>query len=199
MLKKTTLLFLFSAILFSREFNLKMDILEFRFHGNFCGANLPLINQKTKEEEMYILNNILPIDLIDEACKKHDMCYLDTSSKKSVCDQRLVINIEKFHNKLKDKSCKRLSESIRYFFTLKTDNPLRAIHSDDSLKDKIFITPAVTFSNMINTASLASVLALNYVYHKPHGYIFDSKNNAQRRKEVLQVFPRRFKVCELAK
>ncbi|MDQ7045795.1 MAG: hypothetical protein Q9M32_07785 [Sulfurimonas sp.] len=199
MLKKITLLLLLQSILFSNDFEVDLDakFYEFRFHGNFCGANLPAINTKTKEEEKQLLQRIVPIDLIDQACKEHDICYLQTGTKHSVCDQRLVLNLKKTHNKLEDRSCRRLSKSISYFFTIKTENPITVTQSDDDIADKFFTMPAVAFTNMMDSASMSSVVAINYGYRKPVGYLFDSDNNSQRRKELLQIFPPRFKVCKV--
>lgn len=197
MFKTILLISVLHTLLFSGD--LKLDIYEFRFHGHFCGANLPLINTKNKREELQILNKIEPIDLLDAACKEHDICYLEKKTKKSTCDQRLVLDIRKFHNKLENRSCRRLSKSIRYFFTLKTENPITVLHSDDELEDKMFIMPAVAFTNMMDSASMSAVVGMNYGYRKPVGYLFDSKNNDERRKEILQIFPERFKVCTVKK
>lgn len=195
MLKNITFILLFQSMLFSAA--LEVEVYEFRFHGNFCGANLPLINKKSKDDEIQILKNIVPVDLIDQACKTHDICYLHTSTKKSVCDQRLVLELKSFNNKLEDRSCRRLNKSIRYFFTMKTDNPLSVIKSDNSLKEKMYLMPSVTLSNMVDSASMASIVAVNYIYRKPAAYLFNSDKNKERRKEVLQIFPKRFTVCSL--
>lgn len=193
MLKNIIFLLFLNATLFSSD----VDSYHFHFHGNFCGAKFPLIVNKTKKEELEILKEIQAIDVIDEACKNHDICYLDSKMKKSVCDQRLVLEIKKIDHKLVDRSCRRLAQSINYFFTLKTDNPITVIESDNSLKNKILMMPSVTLSNILSSASIASVAAVNYMYRKPHGYIFDSKNNDDRSKEILQILPNRHKVCKL--
>jgi hypothetical protein len=54
MFKNITFLLLFQSLLFSND----VDVYHFHFHGNFCGAQFPLITHKTKQEELQILNNL---------------------------------------------------------------------------------------------------------------------------------------------
>lgn len=50
-----------------------------KIYGNYCGKG----NQGGK-----------PIDRIDSACKRHDMCYYSGENKR-VCDRRLVNSVRK--------------------------------------------------------------------------------------------------------
>ena len=189
------LFFLLQTVLFSND----LELYEFRFHGNFCGANLPKVTTTDKDEELKILKGIQPIDVIDAACKAHDICYLHSDDRESTCDKKLVEDLKSIHYKLKDQSCKRLSKSIIVFFETKTDNPITVLDSSDSLAHKMADLPAVTFNNMMDTSSWSFTMGMNYGFTKPKDYIFDAENNSERRKEILQAFPPRYKKCELKK
>jgi len=178
------------------SFNLNSN--GFKFHGNFCGDNIPNVNAKSKEEEFKLLSAIEPIDIIDKACKKHDICYLQRGRDAVSCDNELVLDMRNIHDKLKDDACKRFSRSIIYYFRIKNDNVVTLLDSGDSLGHKMVKLPSVSFRNMMNTASISKVAGVNYTISKPYGYIFDSKNNSIRRKEVLQIFPPRYKKCEIS-
>ncbi|MBC8237723.1 MAG: hypothetical protein H8E76_05780 [Helicobacteraceae bacterium] len=170
----------------------------FKFHGNFCGDNIPNVKAKSKEEEFKILSAIKPIDIIDKACKKHDICYLQRGRDAVSCDNELVLEMENIHDKLNDDACKRFSQSIIYYFRIKNDNFITLLDSGESLSDKMIKLPSVSFKNAINTAQISSIAGVNYTISKPYGYIFDPKKNSQRRKEVLQIFPPRYKKCEIS-
>lgn len=171
----------------------------FHFHGNFCGKEVPGVNANSRVEEFRMLNEIVPIDVIDKACKIHDLCYLKNGENNTECDKQLVVNIEKIHDSLEGESCRRLSKSIIYFFTLKTDNPIKVLESDDSTALKMAKIPTTSFRNMINTFSISATTAVNYGYSKPFGYVLDHKNNSERKDEVLQIFPPKNKVCKVRK
>ena len=170
----------------------------FHFHGQFCGANIPNVQASSVKEEFKLLEKIKAIDPIDEACKEHDLCYLLNGDKKT-CDQELVLNIDKIHDKLENTACVRLSKFIRYYFTVKNDNFVKVLESDKSVRRKIVDVHSSSFRNMIDTASMSSVMMMNYAFDKPTGYLFDYKENSQRRKEVLQIFPPRYKACTVSK
>ena len=195
MLKTIIFMLLCQTILFSTELYNN----GFHFHGKFCGKEVPGVNANSKSEEFYMLNEIVPIDVIDKACKEHDLCYLKNGENDTQCDKQLVVNIEKIHDSLEGESCRRLSKSIIYFFTLKTDNAIKVLESDDSTALKMVKIPTSTFRNMVNTFSISTTTAVNYGYSKPFGYVIDNKNNCERKKEVLQSFPTRNKVCTVSK
>ena len=167
----------------------------FHFHGNFCGKNTPSINAKSGEEEIKILKTIKAIDIIDKACKAHDICYIVEGSGSMSCDKKLIATMDEIHDKLESNSCRRLSKSITYFFTIKNDNAIEVFESDDSIAQKMVKAPSRTFMNMLDSASMSSVMAMNYGFSKPVGYMFDSKKNSQRKREILQIFPPRYKEC----
>ncbi|MDB2562278.1 hypothetical protein N9X61_01600 [Sulfurimonas sp.] len=171
----------------------------FKFHGKFCGDNIPNVQAQSNEEEYKILSAIEPIDVIDGACKKHDLCYLKRGRDAVSCDEDLVLEVKKIYPKLNDEACQRFSQSIIFYFKTKNDNIVTLLDSGDSLSDKIIKLPSVSFRNMMNTASISSVAGINYTMTKPYGYIFDSRNNKERIKEVLQIFPPRYKKCEVSK
>jgi hypothetical protein len=172
---------------------------EFKFHGHFCGNNIPNVQANTKDEEYKLLNQIQAIDIIDQACKKHDLCYLQRGDENVSCDEALVVDMKNIHDTLASEDCRRFSHSIMYYFKIRNDNSFTLLNNHGSIKEKAIKLPSTTFRNMMHTASFSKVATLNYVFSKPYGYIFDSKNNSQRKKEVLQIFPPRYKKCVLKK
>lgn len=170
---------------------------EFKFHGKFCGDNIPDVRANSKDEEFRLLSKIEPIDVIDSACKKHDLCYVTRGNDDETCDSELVYEMKNIHDKLETKDCRRFAQSIIYYFKIRNDNPYTLVDNHGSLKDKAVKMPSVTFRNMMNTASFSKMTTINYAFQKPVGYIFDSKNNSERRKEVLQIFPPRYKKCNI--
>lgn len=56
-----------------------------QIHGNYCGKG----NKGGK-----------PVDRIDSACKRHDICYYSGTNKR-VCDRRLVRSMNKVQNSSK--------------------------------------------------------------------------------------------------
>ncbi|MFT5662129.1 MAG: hypothetical protein ACI9TV_002777 [Sulfurimonas sp.] len=170
---------------------------EFKFHGHFCGDNIPNVQANSRDEESRLLKKIEPIDIIDKACKKHDLCYLQRGDESVSCDEELVLDMKNMHDNLASEDCRRFSHSIIYYFKIRNDNSFTLLNNHGSLKDKAIKFPSTTFRNMMNTASFSKVTAVNYGLSKPYGYIFDSKNNSERKKEVLQIFPPRYKKCML--
>jgi len=193
MFLKILLVILFKLSLFS----LSLDQNGFKFHGKFCGDNIPNVNAKSIEEEVRLLSKIEAIDIIDRACKKHDLCYLVRGADNKSCDAELVSEMENMHDKLETKDCRRFSKSIIYYFKIRNDNVITVLEEGSSIRDKMTDLPLVSFRNMMNTASLSTTAGINYGITKPYGYIFDPKNNSQRKKEVLQIFPPRYKVCKV--
>ena len=70
------------------------------FHGNFCGHDMPNVNARNAEEEISLLSNIDPIDLLDKACKIHDICYIKYEKYKHLCDDQLRENMEIIYKKI---------------------------------------------------------------------------------------------------
>jgi len=171
---------------------------EYEFHGKFCGDNIPNVSATSKKHEYKLLSEIEPIDVVDQACKRHDLCYLERGENDEICDAELVEEVAYIHKYLETKDCRRFSESIVYYFKVRNDNMFTLIDDSGSVFDRMTKLPSTTFKNMVRTASISKMAGENYMFSKPYGYIFDSKNNKQRRKEVLQIFPPRYKKCEVS-
>ncbi len=172
-----------------------LDVFSTSFHGHFCGKETPKLDYSNAQEEIRVLSEIAPIDTIDKACKRHDICYLEKGSGSKICDDELVLSMKKVEKKFQDKNCRMLSKAIVFYFDTKNYNPITLLNEDYSSNDKLKEMPVVAAENMFNMASLASDMAINFGYSKPTAYLFDSKNNKQRKKEVFWVFPPRYKVC----
>lgn len=195
MLAKIILVLLLNISLFGQD----IDMFEISFHGNFCGNNTPKVHAKTTQEEIEALKKIPALDVIDEACKRHDICYLQRGDSDLSCDNELVNDIEAIRKKLEKQNCKILAKAIIIYFDTINYNPITIMDSHDSVKDKLLDIPSITSENMFRMGSFAGDMAINYGYSKPAGYIFDSKNNKERLKEIFQLFPPKNKVCTTIK
>ncbi len=172
-----------------------LDVFSSSFHGHFCGKETPKLDYANAKEEIKILSKIAPIDVIDEACKKHDICYLEKGSGNKSCDDQLVLSMKNMKKKFHNKNCRILSKAIVFYFDTKNYNPITLLNEDYSNNDKLKEMPILVAENMFDMGSLVTDMAINFGYSKPTGYLFDSKNNKQRRKEVFWIFPPRYKVC----
>lgn len=56
----------------------------FSMHGNWCGPNHP--------KDVNNAND--PIDILDQQCKTHDLCYVDKGEFDCSCDRNMVLNID---------------------------------------------------------------------------------------------------------
>lgn len=186
----------FIVLLNINLFGLDLEVPGFALHGNFCGKETPKINAKSDAEEIKKLEEIVPIDIVDAACKEHDICYLENPSDHEYCDDEIVLHMENMEKKFEDKNCRVLAKSIKLFFDTKNSNPIALWDSKYSNNDKLKELPTVTAQNMYDIGSIGTDIAINFIYSKPTGYLFDSKNNKERRKEVLQILPPRYKVCK---
>jgi hypothetical protein len=193
MIIKTFLTLLLSLSLHAIEF----DIFEFSVHGNFCGKNIPDFDFKNRQEEVELLQKLPAIDIIDEACKKHDICYSQRGEHNLACDNELVAEIQTIKKRLTQKNCKILAKAIITYFDLVNHNPITVIESGGSVRKKITDVPTAGMENMFDMASFGGDMMINYSYAKPVDYIFDSKNNKQRRHEILQLLPPKDQKCEV--
>lgn len=177
-------------------FGIDLELPGFALHGNFCGKENPKINAKTDQEEIIKLDKIIPIDIIDSACKEHDICYLKNPKNHEICDDALSLQMKTMEKKFSDKNCRVLTKAIKLYFDTKNSNPITLWDEDYSNNDKLKEMPTVTAQNMFDIGSFGADLAINFMYSKPTGYLFDSENNSQRKKEIFQLLPPRYKVCK---
>ena len=63
------------------------------FHGRFCGPGHPWIDPLDPASEREIIVRLQPLDLIDAACKRHDLCYIDEGMFARHCDQRIAARL----------------------------------------------------------------------------------------------------------
>ncbi|MDF1874720.1 hypothetical protein JHD48_03100 [Sulfurimonas sp. SAG-AH-194-I05] len=186
-------LFLFLELtLFGKD----VSIFDLSLHGKFCGKNTPYFLKQSKTNEADFLKNIEPIDIIDAACKEHDICYVTNGDFNEECDKELVRKARKIEIELEEKSCKMLTGAIIVFFETKNNNFIKVFESDYAIEKKVFEVSRISAKNIFDMASYSSDLALNYLYNKPVDYFFDYKNNKERFKEILQVFPARSYKCK---
>lgn len=185
LLRIISLLIVIQVIVFA----LGMPVYDFEFHGKFCGNNVPKIENKTKSEELIILEKISPIDVIDRACQKHDICYLRDERSKKACDMLLVQDMKLIQNKLQSPTCRRLSKSMVYYFSTKNDNPFTVIESNSSFQSKAIQIPLTSAKNVRDTASVSSMAIINYGVVTPVSLMFGFRNGNSKNDEVLYMFP----------
>ncbi len=88
-------------------------------HGEFCGPNIPTLKVTDKKSQLIELRRITPIDGIDEACKRHDICYVERGYFNETCDKALIDSMRSLlQSKTSDTSCLALSYAIIDYFRL---------------------------------------------------------------------------------
>lgn len=88
-------------------------------HGNFCGPNIPTINSTTVNLQVNELEKIVPIDVVDSACKDHDICYVKKGYFNYECDKALIDAIDSLLKyKDSDISCAAMNVAIIDYFKL---------------------------------------------------------------------------------
>lgn len=85
-------------------------------HGNFCGPFHPVVNDRTKLEKLIELLTNEPVDDIDAACQRHDICFELAGWGNLACNRELVyeVNAMRF-DQTEEKQrmiCKNLQLSI---------------------------------------------------------------------------------------
>lgn len=88
-------------------------------HGNFCGQNIPTVRITTREATINELLRIPAIDVVDQACKNHDICYVYNYNNKLGCDNFLVMKMDEYLVR-KSSTCYHLAVAISGFFRGKT-------------------------------------------------------------------------------
>lgn len=85
----------------------------FSIHGNWCGPNHPVdINNASN-----------PIDLLDQQCKTHDLCYVNKGELDCGCDRTMVKEIDKTqHNKLYTPQQYFIAQNIKMHFAISPCN-----------------------------------------------------------------------------
>jgi len=67
----------------------KVPDIEMQFHGNWCGPNYP--SEATKASG----KDLTPVDRLDVACMKHDLCYAANGGKPSCrCNEEMIWRIK---------------------------------------------------------------------------------------------------------
>lgn len=103
-------------------------------YGCFCGKGYPKIvhpskkhytklNQEEMEELITQYFSIKPYDSIDEACMKHDICYIYRGGEDEKCNDAIYTTLKelkntfsKVENSKKEKRCRALASDISSYF-----------------------------------------------------------------------------------
>lgn len=98
-------------------------------YGNFCGKGYPYSGKSDPEEDLKFLADIEPYDLLDKACKIHDMCYDETPNNHKLCDDQLTHNLDLIEKNMTSQECQALWATVYDFSSSNNNNFLKAIRS----------------------------------------------------------------------
>lgn len=88
-------------------------------YGNFCGPGYPDSGFTNPDDDLKFLAEIEPYDLIDKACKIHDMCYAEHPESHENCDYQLLKNLESIYKKMPVGRCREVVLTIGNTFVAK--------------------------------------------------------------------------------
>jgi hypothetical protein len=83
-------------------------------HGTFCGPKHPVIHNKTKTESVIELMTIKPLDDIDAACRRHDICYEVAGYFNLTCDAWLTSEVQRINLRYLDKNQQMYCTDIQF-------------------------------------------------------------------------------------
>lgn len=82
-------------------------VVAFPVYGNWCGPGY---------------GSGTPIDLLDQGCKNHDMCYSSRGYHKCSCDRTFLNYVKSNYGKMTGASQKNMARVIQAWLTIKTSN-----------------------------------------------------------------------------
>lgn len=176
-------------------------------HGQFCGPKIPTLKTASKEDKLSELNRIPPIDLIDNACKHHDICYELNGYFNAECDIQLIDDIgDLLESKTSDMPCIALSIAILHYF--KMANPSSSTVGEYA--DSVIAALAVQGSNIaLNTATSVgfsvqkATLSAYLIAISPIALLFgenpldvtDAIKEVYKKDTEVNLYPDRFTKC----
>jgi hypothetical protein len=183
------ILFFFCALIFGcattqdtdRQLYLKEEKHGFPIHGYFCGKNIPNIPDGDVETKIKYLELIEPIDIIDESCKRHDICFLIKGDGDYECNINLFSDMNKIKNL--NEECGILDFQIAQYAFLHAGGATRAsiqkiIEKPSAMIPELLTLPLAAFIDVMGLSFWGSV------------YIFTSPMSISS-----GLFPDRFEVC----
>lgn len=92
-------------------------------YGCFCGKNYPNIQHSSKKPYRYLdtkqkdellaeYYTIKPYDSIDEACMKHDICYIHKGGEDQRCNDALYTTLRKIEDTFENQADERKRDSL---------------------------------------------------------------------------------------
>lgn len=181
----------------------------FPIHGEFCGPNIPTLKTQGINDRYAEIESIQAIDSIDDACKKHDVCYMDNGYYDESCDKKLIDdigNILQFYldkkNDVFDTSCTALAAGIIDYFRI--TNPSRSGIEEyaDSIASSIMVQGSNIWMSS-GTSFYKGYASLAIVIYSPAllvlgvtpAEIKDMATAPLTENGMFDYYPSRFKKC----
>lgn len=174
-------------------------------HGNFCGPYIPFIPPMPKQLIIERLESIDPIDKIDAACKKHDICYMEKGYFDRSCDKGLILDIKRLGKNYENARCFGLTSAMLAYFS--AANPdLTSQYFGETAIFHIENIGAVALTGIREYLLLSAKIALMPIaplYGRSPFSVFEEKHNQNRVDHNSQdikdyrtvVYPSRYEVC----
>jgi len=165
-------------------------------HGNFCGNNVPTIEEEDMAKRIDILKSIEPIDEIDAACKRHDICYAEKGYFNDECDDGIYEDmVDKLSKNYKPISCRRLVSHMHRYFGMGYGAVVNAFASSEGdIVGKIIFAPVMvviySVATVADTALLIVTNSVTYLLALATGTFKEGEDN-------LKIFPSRYEKCKL--
>lgn len=108
-------------------------------YGNFCGPGYPDSGKSDPAEDLVYLAQIEPKDLIDKACKIHDMCYSLYPNNHKECDIFFVRNMDSIKGNMYLDRCNRIHSAVNRAIAAKINPEISLIYIPDLITDGVSV------------------------------------------------------------
>ena len=152
---------------------------KFRY-GCFCGEHYPeiehpskksyrILNATERQELIEQYNSIDAYDDIDEACKIHDICFVQYGKQAKVCNDNIVENLTDIKNKFSKKTNNNITDAQCQNLAFDISSVFHTIFSPADDEDTIFDFGMLMFNGAItamNKLGQETADTFSY-YHAP--------------------------------
>jgi hypothetical protein len=171
-------------------------------HGNFCGKNIPTIEEKDMSKRIEILESIEPTDSVDLCCKKHDICYGLKGYYNEECDIEIINELSNVRDNLSNDSCKKLTLLFESYFHSSTENYAKQVWNEDHsniLNDTLtrgINVPLIAIFTVYDTTVRALAAGVSTAGVQTIRTVFSPKDNKNISEPVGYELPERYYICE---
>jgi len=200
------IIFIFSTASPSYTIAQEIEEIGIPFHGEFCGPNIPTLEYTNKQDHIYKLKQIAPIDVIDRSCKDHDICYVERGYFHEDCDRKLIDDLSNVLKlKTHDASCLALSIGIIYYFKL-SNLPESGIgnYADTIISGLVnqgsnfWMSTEVMVHKIFFSAYSVATSPIALFYGENPLEIKDVIKKIYKENGVFDYYPGRYKKCEFS-